>query len=651
MIKNLNLHQIDFLIPANMQNIYDYALAIMQEHEKEAARIFRYLLTQRDVSNVHSGCLISLGRINLNKYSIAIFSNKRDLKKESELAKFALDALKVKPSNTMAHAFLTELYVLIGDFKTAIQYFHEIPTFHGILALEQNFSSQLKFISELIRRGDFSREIYLGEDAKAFYRAFLKQKKHKLSDKSYCAIANCFLDGTTENALFALDIVKLAEIEYGETFSIITMYCNIYSVGLYQFPEKLLYYALKRKEMSQGLEDKFEKEYLELTDSHLGQAYVGVKNYEEAIKVLEGKVNSSPTNTDLHNLANAYYHVKNYDLALQNGIRALYTQEDETTLHLVARVYHEQKNHKEAIKYFERELHFRKNEEKVIKTQDENGQIILSRLSDEDEEMGYEKLYLLFLSSLYQEKEYIKAKVILEEALADYPDNLNIKLWESILDNALSQEQLINSYEELLDEERKKHFSARENLENTRHKYHAWAEQLLSIQSKEFNEITLDKDMEIIIEALKDESGLSSQKLKEVKKKIAEYFPYLEYKSQVFLATADYLYSSNRYGIMDFAPIVVEYSKVLEYELNARLKFKKKQTLGQLIHYIRENKVPHFIEYLSDINQILLWRNGSAHTSTSTIEVVESIRDKYYSEGLLENLFKHGKRRRKKKKK
>lgn len=622
-----------------MQGMYNYASSIMYSNEQEARRIFKKILNYKDVSFVHSGCYISLARMLLNNYVTSILKGERNNKKEKELISLVMQALTVKPSNTVAHALLVEFYVLIGEFEEASNYLKDILTEHGILTLEHNFNLHLDLIGQLIKKGSLSKDIYLNENAKNFYLSFLNQDIQKVSEMTFCKIVECFLDGTRANSLFALDVVKLAEVKHGETLALVNAACNVYSVGVFQFPEKLLEYALKRKVLIEKSKDTFPKEFIEATSTHIGQAYVGLKKYEDAIKILQIKVKKSPTNTDIHNLANAYYHIQNYDLAAKYAQRALYTQEDEVTLNLLARIYHEQQNHKEAIKYFERELHFRKNEEKRVQSVGEDGTNILSILAEEDEELSYERLFLSFLSSLYQEKEYIKAKIILEEALQDYPNNMNIRSWISILDNAFLQIELLKSYEEELEEQKEKYFEVRKNLEKTMYKYHTWAEQLLAMQSKEFNEQSLEEDMEKIIEILKEESEFSTKKVRDIKSGFEKKYPYLEHKSQLFLTTAEYLYESNQYELMDFAPIVVEYSKVLENELNKRLKLKTKHTLGQLVHYIRENKVPHFYDYLSKINQILIWRNGSAHTSTSTIDIVKSIRETYFKEELLKDLF------------
>ncbi|MER2169455.1 MAG: hypothetical protein ABS938_02350 [Psychrobacillus psychrodurans] len=106
-------------------------------------------------------------------------------------------------------------------------------------------------------------------------------------------------------------------------------------------------------------------------------------------------------------------------------------------------------------------------------------------------------------------------------------------------------------------------------------------------------------------------------------------------KSLLYLSTAEFLYKSNRFELMDFAPIVDEYSKVIENELNKRLKLRPKHTLGQLVYYIRENKPPHYYNYLIVLEKVVAWRNGIAHTSESTIEVVESIRETFYNEDYL----------------
>lgn len=636
--KKIGFSNVDFSDSQHIHTLYNYGISIMSD-KRVAQKIFKKILNYNDISGVHSGCYINLARINMNSYISELLKGKNNNKKETEIVSLVMNALKVKPSNTVAHSLLVELFVLKGDFENALYYLKQIPSNGGLDMLEHNLVIHFDFISQLTKIGTLPKEIYMNEQAQIFYLAFFRQDLHLLSEKIYCKISELFLDGTKENALFSLEIIQLAEEKYGEKLSIINVYCNIYSIGLVHYPEKLLHYTLKKKGLIDTYKNSLPKEFIETIPTHLGQAFVGLKKYDEAIKVLEDKVKMSPANVDLHNLANAYYHTQNYELALSYATRALFTQEDETTLHLIALIYYEQKNYKEALKYLERELHFRKNEEAIIHTVDENKNEIVSILFEGNEDLEYGGLYTALLSSLYQEKEYIKAKIILEEALQDYPNNISIKSWVTILDNAISQENALQSFEEELKKQKVIYFEERENLEKAMHKYRSWAEQLLTIQSKEFNEQTLEVEMEKILEILKEESTFSSKKVKEIKASIEKRFPYLDYKSLMFLSTAEFLYESNRFELMDFAPIVVEYSKVIENELNKRLKLKPKHTLGQLIYYIRENNPPHYYDYLIELEKIVACRNGSAHTSESTIEVVESIRETFYTEELLKNLF------------
>lgn len=92
------------------------------------------------------------------------------------------------------------------------------------------------------------------------------------------------------------------------------------------------------------------------------------------------------------------------------------------------------------------------------------------------------------------------------------------------------------------------------------------------------------------------------------------------------MATAEYLFQHHKDSTIDFAPIMVEFCKVVENELRILLK-QDNLTLGQAIQQIEQFKINPLIKELSKLKEIYLCRNGSAHTGVSTKEKVERIRE------------------------
>ncbi|SER92670.1 hypothetical protein SAMN04487944_1132 [Gracilibacillus ureilyticus] len=128
----------------------------------------------------------------------------------------------------------------------------------------------------------------------------------------------------------------------------------------------------------------------------------------------------------------------------------------------------------------------------------------------------------------------------------------------------------------------------------------------------------------------------------QLKEKIEKRFPNLHPDSLEFLTTGEYLYQVHQDNIIDFAPIVVEFSKVVENELNHSLKnhniINKKQslTLGQIYHKFNNVSIKNWPNIHEFLELVIKLRNGSAHTGKSTKSKVNSLRNMLFNDNWLQ---------------
>lgn len=89
---------------------------------------------------------------------------------------------------------------------------------------------------------------------------------------------------------------------------------------------------------------------------------------------------------------------------------------------------------------------------------------------------------------------------------------------------------------------------------------------------------------------------------------------------------------------------MVEFSKVVETELNLALKKKKlinkDLTLGQLKFNLE--KVKQYKEFLPFLEEVITHRNGSAHTGVSTRKKVKKVRALLLEDKWLERILEIG---------
>ncbi|MGH4122444.1 MAG: hypothetical protein ACREV6_05895 [Clostridium sp.] len=74
-------------------------------------------------------------------------------------------------------------------------------------------------------------------------------------------------------------------------------------------------------------------------------------------------------------------------------------------------------------------------------------------------------------------------------------------------------------------------------------------------------------------------------------------YPHLDSTAKEFLVTANLLFELHQNSVIDFAPIIVEYSKVVEKQLRyllGSLLTAEEKMLGQVIWKIKEDSIPPY---------------------------------------------------------
>lgn len=179
----------------------------------------------------------------------------------------------------------------------------------------------------------------------------------------------------------------------------------------------------------------------------------------------------------------------------------------------------------------------------------------------------------------------------------------------------------------------------------------SWISNLIKTQNYYINIDDMDYELwtsfennieKIIEEMKKDINNLKENNVKyeELYKNLKDKFYYITDDALFCLSTAEYLYQYNKNSFIDYAPIVVEFSKVFEIELNNVLGYEKNKTLGQIITQSSNLIDSSHCNILDYIEEIRIIRNGSAHTGVSTEAKVDKLRKIIFESDILYKISK-----------
>ena len=239
-------------------------------------------------------------------------------------------------------------------------------------------------------------------------------------------------------------------------------------------------------------------------------------------------------------------------------------------------------------------------------------------------------------------KEYEQAKAYLLIAKEKLPQKSEWEIWEQTLPEIENVNQRYLEIKEQFNQSSKKIIEQKCSVRR-------WARQLIQIQNSS-GQLNLEEndDWEKYLEKMDE---ILNQMVQTVNKNSTIYqncqnwvnstYAHLDTDAKEFLITAEALYEIHKMSIIDFAPIIVEYCKVVEKQLRVLLGSQlpsNKHMLGQIIGVISNNNIHPYNLYLSDLQAVNQLRRNSAHTGLLTKNDADTIRNIFYTNNLLNNL-------------
>ncbi|EFU43867.1 hypothetical protein PVOR_01610 [Paenibacillus vortex V453] len=593
----------------------------------EAIECFKKVIEYGD-NEFLSGSYVNIAKC-LNERSL---ETKED--SSNQIEEYLQMALKIKPTNQAAFANYFWYHLFNKRFTEAIEYFMLIEVKaifdQGIILLEKIH--------------EYKNE----READAFYNLYKKNLKYS---RILVNVAMWHLNnGTSHKAYLYL---KESHQRVGNDINILSglsLTCLVLNNPIEA--EEYCILGINALEAMKNKENKVQNS-IEGFYSNLALAYLNQHKYSEAVELLSLKVIRYPNNTDFHNLAFAQYMLGRFDEAYINCEKALFIAEDETSYFLMGECQYAKKEYERAILWYKKALAFINDKQTSYNVEDETMNIISTLL---DSKKTLKKIYLNLINALLESNEYLSAAAFQEIALTKFPYDHDIKRLSNVirmLDIKNLEIETVNERVNLIIRELSEQ---REKLEERSEKVREWALELIKLQDRcikddilviqtEDDWRVIENQMVSIADAMKSSSP-SDAIYQKIDAKMKNDFYGLNEKSLNFLITAEYLYQihSNTSNI-DFAPIMIEFCKVVENELSVKMKQKKmiekkkNFTLGQLLFELERHRISSFTEFVPILKTILLYRNGSAHTGSTNVEKTGMVRNLLFEEGWLNYLI------------
>ena len=450
-----------------------------------------------------------------------------------------------------------------------------------------------------------------------------------------CAVAISYYLGVGNDALKAYELGKRSVEEYPNSVT----YNSLGWVCL--TPE------INRKDIAVGFFEKAIElaEDEELKKDITGNYFIALlenEQFKEAEKVMCDLIEEHPCNQNFSNYAELLKRQGKLEDALEWGKKALFIVEDDTTLLVVADIYKKMKQYENAVFMYQKCFEHISVDENVYQFQDITGKQLYSIASNNSLGMIMFEALKGIISAYSFLREYEQAKAYLLIAKERMPQKSEWEIWEQTLPEIESANQRYIEIKEQLSQNSKKAVEQKRSVRQ-------WALQLIQLQNNS-GQLNLDEndDWDKYLEKMDE---VLNQMVQAVNKDSIIYqnsrnwvnstYAHLDADSKEFLITAETLYEIHKMSIIDFAPIIVEYCKVVEKQLRVLLGSQipsSMHMLGQIIGVISTNNIHPYTLYLSDLRAVNQLRRNSAHTGLLVKNDADTIRNILYVNNLLNNL-------------
>ena len=382
-----------------------------------------------------------------------------------------------------------------------------------------------------------------------------------------------------------------------------------------------------------------------------------LREFEECIEFLKRVESYCVNDLLLENLAYCYYRLSDFDHAGTYCAAALNMDNKESAIKLMAKIHMGQGRYEDAIRLLI-ELIARLREHwdgQIVEGATKDGKRYKLLLTG-DRNLTLETPYQLLVQAYIATNQLAKAKAVyleMQDSIGEYESTIYSGIMLAVDTQLVDKKEEVEEACKQLQEEVSKAQTRNERYESMMQEL---SRKLVACQVLD-DEIDISDDyweehvaagMNAVIEELrKKEKQTSAKEYENILAKVQKQFPGLDVKAQKFFASAEQIYQTFLdNSIVDYAPVMVEYCKVVdvalwnyldnsrEYrdEVNRCLNSGKQKTLGSGAWIVSDSMNKSLWKYADVLHQIKRLRNNSAHVNVSRRPDVEWIRSILWEE-------------------
>ena len=598
---------------------------LLKHQYDEAMAIFSNIVKRKRVNQYHSGSYVNMARCLIEQ---AINEEREERihndEKKSLIKKYLDNALHYKPNNQAALGMYFLFYFTYKEYAEAIRYFLEIRN-------EEVVDHYMKYL--LLLRNE--------KDEKLIRELEKVYKKYPKYRDLGTVIGIMFMRiGDAANAYYYFRQVKESSKYNLDVLINLGLVCNIlknpseaekYCTEALEISKKLL------KKSSDKNAKKIMQDLQQKALTNLCLSYLFQHKYKEAEQLLVSKLKRNPNNADYHNLAFAHYKMGNYNKSITNCEKALYISEDELGFFLMAENKFAKGEYENSIEWYRKTIMFLENSPTSFSFEDLNQKVISDLFNKEE---MFQRAYIAIIQAYIECRELITAKAYFDIAIKKWPYNDELFKLNKILNSLISLEDENDQIKRKIESIKHEWNENEKVLKSKVNQVKEWAIALLRLQNRceDYLNFDSEEDWKVIERQMHEiaekmfETENNNINYVDIKNKLKKLYPKLNEKSLTFLSTGEFLLNTHTNDFIDYAPIMIEYCKVVEIELNEVLKMRKilnkkrEYTLGQILVELEKKNTMEWLSFTPVLREIIVLRNGSAHTGKSTRDKVINLR-------------------------
>lgn len=583
---------------------------------------------------------------------------------------YALKALELKPSNTVAPValFMAQINQLrhFDAFETAAKYNIDLcAKLPGEEYVPQEKRMEYDLFPEWLTSTAWRVLENECKDAEKFERYFdihvrYRESSHYAKLLQVAVFANPEVP-VSAKAVLCDDLIRYETVEtVGAVNHFITLTNLLYTLSIIEDKPTLKKCIAEADALRPACWDKLGRMNRCAYYGNRLCALNQLGRYEESLAMAPDIGGEYRDNTVLYQLLHACVSLERFDLAVQYGRAAVSLGGDEMDMKSLGQAYLGKKDYARGVESLKAAIWYIKKHSDGKDSYDFMGRSVEKNIGTPIEE-SYAGIFKLLIQAYMDQGQYVEAEAAYREAQELVPDIHELSGLRRTLSAQQDLAEKSGEVEKQCRRLKKELTASRNTVDEYVQRMKNWSDKLVKCQMLTDDEVSdelwesavrdkMDEVLRIAVESERASSGrFYERKLREVTKR----FPKLSKPLRSYFATAEQLHANFKGNTaIDFAPVLVEYCKVVEgalweyllqsedYQAHCQQWLsdsRNSKTLGGAFSIAKTCGKPLY-RFRDDLEKLKKLRNDSAHVGVDRIPDVEWVRTYLWQGDLLDEL-------------